>query len=130
MDNLSRPISRKGYAGFISEEPEKLKVILFTTKKTTPPMLRALSTEFKDKISFGEIRKTQAKLSRLFDIEKYPTLMILSQPDIHIGVKYDGELKRKAISKWLRGYIHRSASGGKIKPNPGDMMIFDKKTYD
>jgi len=37
-------------------EKQKSKVILFTNKKSTPPLLKALSKEFKGKLEFGMSR--------------------------------------------------------------------------
>jgi len=33
-------------------------VLLFTERKTTAPIFKALSKQFKDKLLFGEVRKT------------------------------------------------------------------------
>ena len=37
-------------------ERDKGKVLLFTSAKKTPPLFMALSKEFKNRLSFGEIR--------------------------------------------------------------------------
>lgn len=43
----------------MKENPEKNKIILFTQKKSTPPLFRALSKEYNTKLVFGEIRNTE-----------------------------------------------------------------------
>ena len=35
---------------------DKHKILYFTEKKSTPPVMKALSKKFLDKLSFGEVR--------------------------------------------------------------------------
>jgi len=41
----------------MKQDQERNKVILFTAKKSTPPLLRAISKELKGKLVFGEERQ-------------------------------------------------------------------------
>lgn len=50
------------YNEFINRDKEKNKVILFTAKKSTPPLIKALSKDFNNKLSFGEVRESQTNL--------------------------------------------------------------------
>jgi DnaJ family protein C protein 16 len=43
-------------------------VILFTNKKTTPPLLKALSKDLKGKLIFGEVRSDNSPLIQKFKL--------------------------------------------------------------
>jgi len=56
MDSFVSIVKSDTYNDFIARKSENYKIILFTQKKSTPPLYRALSKDFKDKIIFGEVR--------------------------------------------------------------------------
>lgn len=89
-----RNVRSANYDEFIQESPEKNKILLFTQKKSTPPLFRALSKEFNSKLTFGEIRDTDRELISAFKITSYPTLLVLTDPISKTGVKYEGAYKK------------------------------------
>ena len=52
MQSFVRVINSNNYGDFVNENSHMHKVILFTQRKTTPPLFKALSKHFKDKINF------------------------------------------------------------------------------
>ena len=62
MQNFVSIVTDENYESFIQREPSKYKVLLFTERKTTAPLLKALSKQYKDKLLFGEVRKSEAQL--------------------------------------------------------------------
>ena len=77
-----RTVSSNNYESFLKDEPAKNKILLFSDKKKTSPLFKSLSKTFKDKLSFGEIRKSEEEngLFKEFKIEKTPTLLALTDP--------------------------------------------------
>jgi len=55
-------VSNENYQQFIDREPTKYKVLIFTERKTTAPLFKALSKSYKDKLLFGEVRKSETEL--------------------------------------------------------------------
>ena len=53
-----------------------MKVILFSSKKDTPALFKALSKEFKDKLVFGIIKNAKA-LNEKFNIMELPSILLL-----------------------------------------------------
>lgn len=46
----------------MDRDASKYKVLLFTERKTTAPIFKALSKQYKDKLLFGEVRKSENEL--------------------------------------------------------------------
>ena len=68
MESFVKLVNDDNYESFINEDFEKTKVLLFTAKKTTPPLLKALSKDFKSRVVFGEVRQASKKMVELFKI--------------------------------------------------------------
>lgn len=114
MESFVKLVTEANYESFVKEDFDKTKVLLFTSKKSTPPLLRALSKEFKGRIVFGEIREYNQALINKFQITTFPTIMVLGDPDTYTGVKYEGDQKKDQISKFLRE--HSSSAPTKRAP--------------
>ncbi|CAK56574.1 unnamed protein product (macronuclear) [Paramecium tetraurelia] len=85
-------------------EKSKPKVILFTNKKSTPPLFKALSKEFKGKLEFAMIRQSERQLSQIFKITEYPSL-IVAQNDQDFKL-FESEFKKDQIVKFLRQFAY------------------------
>lgn len=76
-------------------------MILFTDKISTPPIYKSLSSTFKDKIAFGEIRDGNVGVASQFNITKYPTILAICNGDVDAQITYDGPLKPAKIRRFL-----------------------------
>lgn len=63
MQSFVTLVTGDTYAQFVEREPSKFKVLLFTERKSTPPIYKALSKQYKDKLLLGEVRKSEADLA-------------------------------------------------------------------
>jgi len=90
MENFVTLIREKNYKDFINSEPDKNKILVFTAKKSTPPLLMALSKDLKGKLLFGEIRQSEEQMIKNFGITNFPTLMALTDGDNFKGILYEG----------------------------------------
>lgn len=43
---------------------------------------------------FGEVRETEKDLISKFEINSYPTILVLTDPEKMIGTKYEGTFKK------------------------------------
>jgi hypothetical protein len=59
-------VSAENYESFIERDPTKYKILIFTERKTTAPLYKAISKQYKDKILFGEVRKSEEELIKKF----------------------------------------------------------------
>lgn len=102
MQSFVRFVNSNNYQEFLESEPDSAKILLFTEKKTTPPLLKALSKEFKGKVLFGEVRSSENNLVTEFNIGKFPTLVGISDP---LNV-YSGDINRDKLEKWVRDFMY------------------------
>lgn len=95
---------------FLTTEPTKPKVILFSNKKTPALMFKALSSEtvFKRTVKFGFVQESQAEICKRFNIKKFPSLIMLSGTKVDKQEKYDGEMNFLGLKEWVN---LRSESG-------------------
>jgi len=121
MESFVKLVTEGTYESFAREDFDKTKVILFTAKKVTPPLLRALSKEFKGRIVFGEVRESSTALINKFGIQSYPTILVLGDADNYSGVKYEGEFKKDQITKFLRDHAPATSSKKTNRGSSGEL---------
>ncbi len=80
MQNFVAVVSANNYESWVGRDQSKHKVLLFTERKTTAPLFKALSKQYKEKLLFGEVRKSEADLVARFGVTKFPTMMVLTDP--------------------------------------------------
>jgi len=68
-------------------------VLIFTDKKSTPAIFKSLSKKYLDKLVFGEVRTSEKELLNKYNVDKYPTLLVLTDTDETKADKYSGEYK-------------------------------------
>lgn len=95
MQNFVRMVNSDNYESFVdSDRLTKQKVLLFSDKKATPAIYKALSKTYMGKLVMGQVRHTDTALLDLFGGNvSFPTLMVLTDPDNKAGEFYDGEMK-------------------------------------
>ena len=108
MQSFVRSINSENYGDFITSNPTQHKVILFTSRKTTPPLLKALSKHFKGKLSFGETRPGEKELVDKLGVKNFPTVMVLSEPENYKGITYEGPLTRDSLEKFLNQFAYQA----------------------
>lgn len=95
----------------MADEPTKNKILLFSESKSVKPLFKSLSKTFKDKLSFGIVRKiddTPDGLFAKFKIDKTPTLLALTDPANYIGEVVDTtEMKIDQLKKHLSNYAYQ-----------------------
>lgn len=128
MHSFVRVINKDNYGDFVTENPTQHKVILFTSRKSTPPLLKALSKHYKGKMSFGEIRQSEKELLQRFGIDKFPTVFVISDSEDYKGVTYDGPLKRDNLEKFLNQYAYQTIKVEKsVSPKELTNDIYNKQ---
>ena len=93
MQSFVSVVSQDNYEAFVGRDPSKHHVLLFTDKKTTPAMFKALSKRYLDKLVFGEVRSAETELVNSFQIKEFPTLIVLTEQDSMTSQAYTGEHK-------------------------------------
>lgn len=97
----------------MSGEHPQIRVILITERKTTSPVLKALASQYKDKLIFGEVHASTSKqlveelLSRYGFTEKptYPILFVVKSDTMNQNsvTRYTNtELDFESVSNFLK----------------------------
>ena len=76
---------------------------MFSTKGPTSPLWKSLALDFQGRILFAQVRDTQEMVVNEFNIDTYPTLILLpggSAP----GIVYKGDMKRDPMFQFLSEY--------------------------
>ena len=97
MENFAQIVNEFNYERFIGEQLNKMKVLLFTNKNKTAPLLKALSKEYRKTLVFGEVRKNEKTIIGKYNVTKLPTIMVLtggSGGEENTGVVYEGPLRK------------------------------------
>ena len=126
MQNFVRVINKDNYNDFITSYPERYHVLLFTTKKTTPPLFKSLSKDYLNHLSFGEVRQTENELIKTFNVDKFPTLMVLTNYETNEVDVFKEDMKYDTIKKFLNKY------GYKKMPENKEIKVreLNKNTYE
>ncbi|KAJ3329655.1 protein disulfide isomerase (PDI) protein [Blyttiomyces sp. JEL0837] len=97
---------QKSLDDFLSEEPELAKVVLVSNKDKTPPLFKALSTEYNKRLTLGELRQSEKEFVAKLNVEKFPAVLVFPKgvSDVAEAVKYDGDLKHAGLVKFLDKY--------------------------
>ena len=83
--------------------------MIFTDRKTTAPLFKSLSKTYKDKLNFGEVKKSEKELYEKFNITSSPALLAITDPISHTGEQYENlaEMKIDQIGRFLGKYAYK-----------------------
>lgn len=82
------------------EEGNGPKAILFSDKGTTSATLKAIAVDFLGVLNVAQIRESAKQAIEVFNIEKFPTLLLLPGDDKD-AVTYNGGMKKDAMVEFL-----------------------------
>lgn len=109
MQSFVRFVNSNNFQEYLETEPDAVKILLFTEKKTTPAVLKALSKEFKGKVVFGEVRSSEVGLVSEFQVKSFPSFIGISEGNS----VYAGEFTRDKMEKWVRDFMYSNLSAAK-----------------
>jgi len=119
LPNFVTKVTSKNVEEVLAGSPDLAKVLLFTNKKETTPLYKALAVDYHYQLNLGEVKDTEKDVVSRFGVTKYPTLVVV--PVSGDQVVYDGELKHEALSKFLKPFA-------KEIPKPGPSSGSKKST--
>merc|ERR1719313_2379556 len=79
IPNFATELKGDNVDSWLTSDPTKPKVILFSDKEKIPTILKALSSEtvFRRSIKFGFARKSEEALVKKYGIKKFPSFLML-----------------------------------------------------
>jgi len=120
MPDLSIKLTQENVDTFLTTDPSKPKVILFSNKKSVPLIWKALSSEtvFKRTVKFGFATEADADIVSKFKVTKYPTVIMQRGMKSEVKETYKGELNFWALQDWVNRHSE-SGMGDKVKSTGG-----------
>merc|ERR1719284_112832 len=108
IPDFTTKVSKDNVDGFITTDPTKPKVLLFSNKKTPPTIWKALSSEtvFKRTVKFGFASEEDKEVVQKFKVKKYPTVIMQRGSKAEIKESYSGEMTFSALKDWVN--LHSS----------------------
>merc|ERR1719188_819670 len=88
--DLSVKVTKDNIDTFVTTDPTKPKVILFSNKKSPPTIWKALSSEtvFKRTVKFGFASEEDTDLVAKFKVKKFPTVLMQRGAKAEIKEEY------------------------------------------
>merc|ERR1719373_776785 len=115
VQDLSTKLTKDNADTFVTTDPTKPKVILFSNKKSPPTIWKALSSEtvFKRTVKFGFVAEEDAEIVQRFKVKKFPSVMMQRGSKAEIKETYSGDMKFDALKNWVN--LHsESGMGDKV----------------
>lgn len=100
IPNHVKKLQDKDVDDWLSKSNDSAKAVLFTDKGATSALLRALAIDFLGSISVAQIRQKETSAVATFNIDKFPSLVLLPGGKKE-SLLYDGELKKDALVKFF-----------------------------
>ena len=94
-------------ASQFSTESDIRKVYLFSAKQKVPPIYKALSAQFRNRLRFAFVNveaTVSAELAERYGVEKWPTLLIESDVDGDEHAVYDGKMKLNELVDFVEPF--------------------------
>lgn len=116
MPDNSIKLTKDNVDTFLTTEPSKPKVILFSNKKSVPLIWKALSSEtvFRRTVKFGFASEEDTEIVSKFKVKKYPTVIMQRGSKAEVKEEYKGDLKFIALKDWVN--LHsESGMGDKVQ---------------
>jgi hypothetical protein len=82
-------------------------IALFTSKSSTPPLFKWLSTNFADRILFAEIHKDNKELVSKFEVDEFPTVKMLKFEEgksDYVAETYEGEMQKDPLVEYVEKF--------------------------
>lgn len=108
-------LNKDSVDGFLTTDPTKPKVFLFSNKKAPPTIFKALSSEtvFRRTVKFGFIKEEEADVVKRFKITKFPTIMMQRGAKAEVKDTYKGEMNFLGLKEWIN-LFSESGMGDKV----------------
>jgi len=106
-------LTEESIESFMAQEDHLPKVVLFSNKKNTPPLYKALSTEFSKEMHFGFFPNPSETILKKYKIKSaLPKLILQESGHGKKTQTYDGDLNFNAIHEWINLRRETFARGG------------------
>ena len=102
-------VTSSTYESFTTRDHELPKAILFSDKKGTPVVWKALSRKYVGKINMGIVKDSDKELLEKFNVKTFPKMVVLQIPSEYSGDWYESDkFEMKELTDFFRPYAYPS----------------------
>merc|ERR1712217_236420 len=115
IPDFSTKVTKENADTWVTTDPSKPKVILFSDKKGVPTIWKALSSEtvFRRTVKFGVVSKEDEETCTKFKVKKFPSVIMQRGAKAEIKEVYSGDMKFGSLKDWVN--LHsESGMGDKV----------------
>jgi len=120
MPDYTVKVTGENIDTFLTTDPSKPKVVLFSNKNSPPTIWKALSSEtvFKRTVKFGFASQDSTDVVQKYKVKKFPAVYMQRGAKAEIKEEYKGEMTFTALKDWIN--LHsESGSGFEVKGASG-----------
>ncbi|KAI8825631.1 uncharacterized protein EV422DRAFT_491530 [Fimicolochytrium jonesii] len=96
------------YDDFVHKPTELPRVVLASKKASTPPLFKALSAEYHNRMVFGEVKSTEQDTLTKLNITDFPSVVVFPKAG-DTPVRYTGPMKHASLVEFLDLYAPQAA---------------------
>mmetsp|Transcript_54640 Transcript_54640/g.152493 ORF Transcript_54640/g.152493 Transcript_54640/m.152493 type:complete len:423 (-) Transcript_54640:72-1340(-) len=114
--DMSTKVTKDTVDAFLTTDPTKPKVILFSNKKSPPTIWKALSSEtvFRRTVKFGFVPQEESDIVSKFKVKAFPSIIMQRGAKAELKDVYKGDMKFLALKDWVN--LHsESGMGDKVQ---------------
>jgi len=115
IPNHVKRIADKGLDAWLEASNDTSKAILFSEKGTTGALIKVLAADYRDRMSFAQIRNKEKAAVEMFGITEYPTLVVLPGGSKE-PVKFEGSFSKDAMTAFLDQHAAPKTESSAKKP--------------
>jgi hypothetical protein len=124
MPYFGKSVTDKTREEFMSHKEPKF--LLFSNKKKPTSVIKALTSEFRDRMHFGYVHKDQIETVNTFSPPEIPCLMALKDDGEH--AVFDGEFTFDEMTEWMSEHVlpekwETKQVDGKVSEMQKEMMV-------
>jgi len=116
VPDMSTMLTAENVDKFLTTDPTKPKVLLFSNKEKVPLMFKSLSSEgvLKRTIKFGFVKESESAIVNRFKVKKFPTLISVDGAKAERKEEYKGDITFLSVMEWVN-LRSESGMGDKVK---------------
>jgi len=121
IPDFSTRITKENVDSWLTSDPSKPKILVFSNKKNPPTILKALSSDtvFKRTAKFGFVTEEDADVCQKFKVKKFPSVIMQRKAGSEMKKEtYSGDMNFRDLQSWVNPYVE-SGMGDKVKAGSG-----------
>lgn len=100
VPNIVKRLNDKSLDGWLQENQDSAKAILFSEKGLVSATLRALAIDFAGLVSVGQVKKSEKEITEKYGVTEFPSLILLPAGSDEV-IKHEGKVEKEAMVEFL-----------------------------